>query len=103
MCQVGHGAIWKNMALIERLMQYGQSKWVDAFCQRGQVRGMTLHQNLAQADAGLRNMQKLGIDLDAITEKMRADGVAAFSASLNKLPTTLVVSVGPEPAPWPDY
>lgn len=91
------------MALIERLMQYGQSKWVDAFRQRGQVRGMTFHQKFAQADAGLRNMQKLGIDRDTITEKLRADGVAAFSTSLNKLPTTLGVSVAPEPAPWPDY
>lgn len=89
------------MALIERLMQYGQSKRVDAFRQRGQVRGMTFHQKFAQADAGLRNMQKLGIDRDTITEKLRADGVAAFSVSLNKLPTTLGVSVAP--APWPDY
>lgn len=60
-----------------------------AFQDHGYVRGPTLEEEVAEAKAALHRLASLGIDLDAITEKLQADGVAAFAASMDKLLATI--------------
>jgi len=62
---------------------------LDAFRRQGQVRGITLHQNLAESEAAISSLQSLGLDLNTVTERLQSDGVAAFAASLDKLLATL--------------
>ena len=62
---------------------------LDAFRRQGQVRGITLHQNLAESEAAISGLQSLGLDLNTVTERLQSDGVAAFAASLDKLLATL--------------
>jgi transaldolase len=59
-------------------------KTLAAFRDHGRVRE-TLQENIAQAKADIAQLRNLGIDLDAATEKLQNDGVAAFSASYDKL------------------
>lgn len=59
-------------------------KTLAAFRDHGRVRE-TLQENMAQAKADIAQLGNLGIDLDAATEKLQDDGVAAFSASYDKL------------------
>ncbi len=61
---------------------------LDAFRDHGRVRP-TLTEELEEARAQVAGLARLGIDLDQITEKLQADGVAAFAASLDQLLTTL--------------
>lgn len=56
-----------------------------AFREHGRVRGLTLEEGLSESKVILIQLSKLGIDLDAIAQQLQADGVAAFSASLDKL------------------
>jgi hypothetical protein len=44
---------------------------------------------LEEAGSDLRRLKELGIDLEAITEKLQADGVSAFAASFNQLLATV--------------
>ena len=46
---------------------------------------VTLTENVAQAEADVARLPEFGIDLDAITEKLQDDGVAAFADSYDKL------------------
>ena len=62
---------------------------LDAFRQKGQVRGITLHHNPAEAETTLEDLQKVGIDLDKIAEQWQAQSVAAFAVSLDNVLTTL--------------
>lgn len=59
-------------------------KTLQAFCDHGRVHA-TLQEDMAQAKADIAQLAHLGIDLDAITEKLQNDGVAAFAASYDKL------------------
>ena len=62
---------------------------LDAFRRKGQVRGITLHENPAQVDATLESLEKVGIDLDTIAEQWQAEWVAADAMSLNNALATL--------------
>ena len=62
---------------------------LDAFRRQGQVRGITLHRNLAESEAVISSLQGLGLDLNTLTEMLQSDGVAAFGAALDKLLATL--------------
>jgi transaldolase len=52
-----------------------------AFRNHGRVRGDTVLENGAEAETQLRALSRLGIDLDAITDKLQVDGVASFAAA----------------------
>jgi transaldolase / glucose-6-phosphate isomerase len=56
-----------------------------AFKDHGTVPGETVRDSLDAAAATLGRLKALGIDLDAITEKLQQDGVAAFAASFDQL------------------
>ena len=58
---------------------------LNAFRDHGRVKGSTLEEGLKEAELDLRRLKNLGIDLDAITEKLQADGVSAFAASFDQL------------------
>ena len=58
---------------------------LDAFRDHGQAPGTTVQQGHAQADEALARLAKLGIDLNVITDKLQADGVASFAASFEQL------------------
>jgi transaldolase/glucose-6-phosphate isomerase len=62
---------------------------LNAFRDHGRVPGETVRDNLDQAAAALARLKGLGIDLNAITEKLQEDGVAAFAASFDQLMATL--------------
>ena len=62
---------------------------LDAFRQQGQVRGITLHHNPAEAETVLEDLQRVGVDLDTITEQWQAESVAALAVSLDNVLTTL--------------
>ena len=56
-----------------------------AFRDHGQVRGDTIQENLPEADAQLQALSKLGIDLNAIADKLQVDGVAAFASAYDRV------------------
>jgi len=58
---------------------------IDAFRDHGKIPGATVKTGFDEADAALASLAKLGINLDAITDKLQVDGVAAFSASFDQL------------------
>lgn len=58
---------------------------LNAFKDHGRAKGFTLQEGLKEAESDLLRLKKLGIDLDAITEKLQADGVSAFAASFDQL------------------
>ncbi len=58
---------------------------LNAFRDHGQVRGITLEEGLAEAEKALAHLKELDIDLEAITEQLQRDGVAAFAASFDQL------------------
>jgi transaldolase len=60
-----------------------------AFQKHGYVRGPTLEEEVPEAEVALNQLRSLGIDLDAITEELQADGVAAFASSMDKLRATI--------------
>lgn len=59
-------------------------KTLDAFRDHGRV-GETLQKGLAQAEADVAQLKNLGVDLNAITDKLQNDGVDSFAASYDKL------------------
>ncbi len=58
---------------------------LNAFKDHGRVKGFTLEEELKEAESDLYRLNELGIDLDAIAEKLQADGISAFAASFEKL------------------
>jgi transaldolase len=56
-----------------------------AFKDHGYVRGPTLEEEVTEAEAALHLLLRLGIDVNAVAEKLQADGVMAFAASMDKL------------------
>lgn len=61
---------------------------IDAFRDHGKL-GNTLEDGLDEAQLALDNLVELGIDLDAVTEQLQQDGVAAFASSFDGLMATL--------------
>jgi len=57
---------------------------LEAFMDHGQVRP-TLGVGLAEAQDDLRRLSALGIDLDAVTQRLQKDGVASFSKAFDAL------------------
>jgi transaldolase len=58
---------------------------LNAFKDHGKVPGETVADSLDEAAAALGRLKALGIDLEAITEKLQQDGVAAFATSFDQL------------------
>lgn len=63
-------------------------KTLEAFRDHGQA-SETLGKGLAQAEADVAQLKKLGIDLNAVTEKLQNDGVDSFAVSYDKLLASL--------------
>ncbi|SFU53203.1 transaldolase [Nitrosospira multiformis] len=63
-------------------------KTLEAFRDHGRA-SETLGKGLAQAEADVAELKKLGIDLNAVTEKLQNDGVDSFAASYDKLLASL--------------
>jgi transaldolase len=61
---------------------------LDAFRDHGRARN-TLEKGLDEAEEVIHKVRKLGIDLDAVTERLQAQGVAAFADSYDKLLASL--------------
>jgi transaldolase len=57
---------------------------LDAFCDHGTA-AFTLEEGWDEASDQLARLRSLGIDLDAIAEKLQEDGVSAFAASFQSL------------------
>ncbi len=49
----------------------------------------TLQQGIEEAEQQLADLERLGVDLDAITEQLQKDGVKAFADSFDQLLSTL--------------
>ncbi len=62
---------------------------LNVFLEHGLVRGATVQEGLVEAEAILARLKALGIDLDAITERLQTEGVAAFAASFDQLMAAL--------------
>jgi len=58
---------------------------IDAFRNHGQVRGNTIAEGVPAALADLAALKTFGVSLDAVTEKLQADGVSSFSTSFETL------------------
>ena len=58
---------------------------LNAFKDHGKVPGENVRDSLDDAAAALGRLKALGINLDAITEKLQQDGVTAFAASFDQL------------------
>ena len=62
---------------------------MDVFRDHGRVPGATVKEGLAEAEAALAQLPRVGVDLGAITEKLQQDGVASFAASFDQLMAAL--------------
>lgn len=71
---------------------------LDAFRDHGQASRATVSESWDEAESCLAELQELGIDLVAVTEKLQTDGVAAFAASYDQLLAALAQKRG---ALWP--
>lgn len=58
---------------------------MNAFRDHGQVRGDTVLEDVAGAEARLRTLSKLGIDLNAIADKLQTDGIASFASAYDRV------------------
>ena len=58
---------------------------LDAFRSHGRVRGATVAEGVDEAGAALSRLAGLGIDLQAIAEKLQVDGVAAFASGYDSV------------------
>lgn len=58
---------------------------LNAFKDHGKVRGVTVEERLLEAESDLLRLKDLGLDLDAIAQKLQADGVDAFATSFEQL------------------
>jgi len=56
-----------------------------AFRDHGRVRGDTVLENEDESEKQLRALSSLGIDLNAITDKLQVDGVATFAAAYDRV------------------
>ena len=56
-----------------------------AFRDHGQVRSDTVVEDLAESQAALNTLARLGLDLDAITEKLQVDGISSFAADYDRV------------------
>ena len=56
-----------------------------AFRDHGRVRGDTVQENLSVSENQFRILSNLGINLNAITEKLQADGVASFASAYDRV------------------
>lgn len=56
-----------------------------AFKAHGQVCGATIQEAIETARADLEHLKELGLDLNATTERLQEQGIAAFNSSLEKL------------------
>jgi transaldolase len=61
---------------------------LNAFRDHGRPRA-SLEEGLQEAEAALRALGEIGVDLNAVTDKLQVDGVAAFASSFDKLPAAL--------------
>jgi transaldolase len=57
---------------------------LDLFLDHGRARD-TLNEGVTEAEQILKDLKKVGVDLDAITEQLQVDGVKAFSDSFDQL------------------
>ncbi len=57
---------------------------IEAFIDHGTV-ATTITENVAEAHAQLAALEALGIDLEAVTDKLQADGVASFASAFDSL------------------
>lgn len=62
---------------------------LEAFREHGRVRGAAVQDGWADAEQELGALSGLGIDLNAITERLQADGVELFAAAYSKVMTAL--------------
>jgi transaldolase/glucose-6-phosphate isomerase len=60
-----------------------------AFQDHGRVPGQTIKEELDQAAAALEQFRRVGIDLNAVAEKLQEDGVKAFADSFDQLMAAL--------------
>ena len=67
---------------------------LDAFRDHGRVRGDTIMEAVAEAQEALSGLERLGVDLDGITEKLQIDGISAFAADYERVLGTLAKKVG---------
>ncbi|MBI2090653.1 MAG: transaldolase [Deltaproteobacteria bacterium] len=67
---------------------------LDAFREHGQASRATVGESWDEAESRLAELQELGIDLVAVTEKLQTDGVAAFAASYEQLLAALAQKRG---------
>jgi len=58
---------------------------LNAFRDHGRVRGDTVQEDLSVAEDQLRTLSNLGIDLDAIAEKLQVDGIASFASAYDRV------------------
>src|SRR3990172_3396030 len=58
---------------------------LNAFRDHGKIVEDAVRESLDEAAAVLGRLRAVGIDLDTITERLQADGVASFAASFNQL------------------
>jgi transaldolase/transaldolase/glucose-6-phosphate isomerase len=62
---------------------------LNAYRDHGKIIEEAVRENLDEAAAVLGRLRAVGIDLDAITERLQQDGVASFSASFDQLMAAL--------------
>ncbi|HEX6174021.1 MAG TPA: bifunctional transaldolase/phosoglucose isomerase, partial [Candidatus Binatia bacterium] len=62
---------------------------LNAFRDHGRVSDATVREGLDEAANALAQLKELGIDLNAVAEKLQDDGVAAFATSFDSLMSTL--------------
>jgi transaldolase/glucose-6-phosphate isomerase len=62
---------------------------INAFREHGKIPGATVKEGLDDADRALAQLSSVGIDLNAVTEKLQQDGVASFAASFDQLMAAL--------------
>ena len=58
---------------------------MDAFRNHGRVTGATGAEGVDEARAALSRLAGLGIDLQAVAEKLQVDGVAAFASGYDSV------------------
>ena len=62
---------------------------LDAFRDHGRVRGDTITSDLSEARLSLEALARLGIDLDAVAEKLQVDGISAFATDYDRVLTAI--------------
>ena len=58
---------------------------LDAFRDHGRVRGDTVTFGLTEASQSLEALARLGIDLNAIAERLQIDGISAFASDYDRV------------------